>query len=138
MSSHLISRNGEHVIESIPLTSWEKTGYLGESDEKQQIGWRNNKYLFVSNTIQNFYKPDWADPCDTNCGYDECCGKALKEAKRNRSSRTEVPVNAFPKHKFFCESSQNKTVFSGAKGTIDAYPAATSEPTHLKDEWLGE
>ncbi len=138
MSSHLISRNGAHVIETIPLTSWEKPGIPGKSDKRQQIGWSKDDTLVLSDMIAEFYRTDWSAPCGMEDCDNECCKKELEESKGNRISKTEVPVNASPKHKFFRDSSQNKTIFSGIKGVTDTYPDAISTPTHLKDEWLGE
>ena len=129
MNYHMITREGEHCIEKISLTSWEETGHLGNTDPRQQIKWQKDDTLFVSEQISSIFETNSVDPCFYRCENDCCTSEGLKKLKKNKFSKISPPVNVTPKDPFD-NGSIVTAMHSKRRIKCDIFPDKETLPVH--------
>ena len=126
MISHLITKDDEHQIESIELTSWTKT----DKSKNEHLYWGKDDKLVMSKKLCNLYHVDMEDQCYTEPCEGTCC-MPLVYGESDGCPKVYSPVHVHPMQKII----KSKHPFEPTASIhVDFWKDRMKVPHNMSDE----
>ena len=123
MISHLITKDGEHKIESMELTSWTDSN----PNKKQHMYWGADDRLVISSNLCNLYSVTMDEQCLTEPCDGECC-VPLVYGESEGGPKVYSPVLVTPMQKII----QAKNPFDSTSSIcVDFWKEKLKVPRHM-------